>query len=390
MKKLNLLLLSVLAAATYSYGQYFQLSVGGGYAWPGLTNTTTVKGFQPLLSNSIADVNNVLDPANASVIDFVNSTSYGHFTGTDNTYSDTAGSKSTVHGSYASGANITIAASYRINPYISVGLNFNYLWGNTISSSQLYGNSVTATLGPNTMVTQKTHATGLSVMPSVTAFAAPARWKVKPYVRFSINLPLAGSVEHDIHVESPSALLNTTHLTSDLKVKTESQFSLGFNGGLGVMYQPIPLISIWGEVTGTYLNVAAKTSTLTEYVIDGRNLTTGATTHADRIAGTGQLPGIITALGGTNAPLTQYSRVIEYVNELNSESNTTDYGKQRDKTGAHNGQAGYVDESKNHQLQRPYAPFSNFGLSVGISINMSKKIFQDPLGKKAKAEAEKK
>lgn len=388
MKKLNLLSILLIGAICQSYGQYFSLQIGGGYGGPGITNTNTIKGFQPLVSNRISDVNNVLDPANASVIDFADFSSYGRHN-TDGSFTDTAGSKKLVHGSYGAGANLTVALTYRINPYIAVGLNFNYLWGNTITSTQLYGNSLSATLGDNTTIVEKTHASGLSVMPSVTAFAAKAKWKVKPYVRFSLTLPLAGGVIHDIHINSPSALLATTHLTSDLRVETESKFSLGFNGAVGVIYTPIPIISIWGEVTGTALNVAGKTSTLTEYVVDGTDNTSGAKTHADRIAGTGTLPALITALGGNNDPLTQYSRVIEYADEINTNSNTTDYGKARDKTGAHNGQAGYVDESKNHQLARQYAPFANFGFSIGISINMSKKIFQDPLGKKAKAEAEK-
>jgi hypothetical protein len=169
---------------------------------------------------------------------------------------------------------------------------------------------------------------------------------------------------------------------------------LGYTGALGLEYKPIPLIGIFAEVNGTSINVGAKSSTLTEYEIYGT--TSAGTTSANRINGTGNLPAEMVLLNGAgvisvnNNPLTQYSKVINYVDNLNSNSNTTDYGKQRANTTATasmSGQAGYVNESQPHQEQRIYAPFSNLGINIGITVCMSKKIFQDPLGKKAKAEA---
>jgi hypothetical protein len=387
MKKI--ILLSVfITSITAAFCQEFTFKIGGGYGWSGLTNTNPIAGFQPLLSNSPGDVQRVLDPANASIVNLANTTSYGNINPISQNYQDTAGSKSIVHGSYGRGWNFSVEAACRVNPYFAVGLGFTYLFGATTTASQLYGNSLSLTLGDNTTVTTSTRAYGLSMSPNITIYAAKKEWKVKPYVRVGLNIPMAGNVIDNIHINSPTALLNSTHLTSDLTVETQSKFSLGYTGAIGVEYKPIPLIGIFAEVNCTYINVAAKTSTLTNYVIDGTDLT-GATkpTHADRINGTGTLPALIIGLNGNNDPLTQYSRVIEYVDNLSASNNTTDYSKQRASASSGNsGKPGYVNENQNHQEQRIYAPFSNIGLSIGISICMSKKVFKDPLGKKAKAE----
>jgi hypothetical protein len=384
MRKINLALLLLFVTVYSSHAQYFTVKIGGGYAWSGLTKTNNIKGFQPLLSPDPNDVKKVLDPAYSTIVDFANSTSYGYIDG-NNKFVDTAGSRSVIHDSYGRGANFSAEVAYVFNPYIAIGLGVNYLFGATITSTQLYGNNFPATLGPNTLITESTRAYGLNLLPNVTIYGAKPQWKVKPYVRVGLAVPIAGNVVHDIHVHSPNALLNTAELNSDLRVETESKFSVGFNAALGVSVTPIPLISIFAEVTNTYLNVAAKASTLTKYTVDSRDLSTGETTSADRLKGTGKLPTLITALGGDNNPLTQYSRVIEFVDDLNTSSNTTDYGKQRDASGTHTNDPTYVNEKANHEQIRQFAPFSNIGINVGISFNLSKKIFKDPFGKKAAA-----
>lgn len=384
-----------LAAALFTFlnsgnAQEFNLKISGGYSWPGFTNTNTIAGFQPLLSNSIADAQAVLDPANASIVNLANSTAYGPVNPITGQYmGDTAGSKSLIHGSYGQGWNFSAEASCRISHVFAIGLQVSYLFGSTMTAQQLYGNNFSQTLGLNTTVTTYTRAYGLSLLPNVTIYVGRKKWKVQPYVKAALNLPVAGNLLDDIYVNSPNALAGTTKLSSQLSTQTQSKFSLGYAGSLGVSYAPIPLINIWAELSGSSLNVAAQTTTLTKYTIDGTT-TTGSTTHADRIAGTGALPSLLTVIGVTNTPLTEYSKVIEYVDNLNPGSNTTDYGNKRantPSTSANSGKPGYVNEGAAHQEQRVFAPFSNVGISIGITICMSKKIFQDPLGKKAKEKA---
>jgi hypothetical protein len=389
MKKIILFTVFIISF-TAVFCQEFTLKIGGGYAWPGLTNTNTIAGFQPLLSNNPGDVVKVLDPANATIVDLANSASYGPYNSISQTYGgDTAGSYSKVKGSYGEGWNFSVEAACRVNPYFAVGIGFSYLFGSTFTATQVYGSSLTQTLGPNTTVTTNTRAYGLSMSPNITVYAAKKNWKVKPYVRAGLNIPMAGNVIDNIHINSPSALFNTTHLESDLTVQTQAKFSIGYTGACGVEYRPIPLIGVFAEVNCTSINVAAQSSTLTQYTIEGTALAPGSpTVSANRITGAGTLPGVLGSIA-TNTPLTEYSRVIDYVDQLNTGSNTTNYGKQRATTTAESGTAGYVNENQPHQESRIYAPFSNLGIGIGVTICMSKQVFKDPLGKKAKADAAK-
>ena len=381
MKKLNLLALCTILVASQSYAQYFTLKIGGGYAWAGLTSTNTLKGFQPYISDDISQASKVLDPAYANILDMANSTNHGYNDiNNGNKYIDTSASKSIVHDSYGRGGNLSIAIGYRINPYISVDMGFNYLFGASTRSTQVHDDF--GLLGAGTTIKQATWSAGASMMPSVTVYGAKPGWKVVPYVRAGLTLPIAGKTVHEIDVNSPN-FLGAYLLTSSLRVETESQFSLGFNGAIGVQYTPVPLISIWAEINGNSLSVAAKTSTLTKYLVNSTRYSDNVSTSADRIAGTGNLPAALHAV--SNDPLTQYSRVIEFVNEVTTSSNTEQFGKVR--AGQTAGPTGTVNENANHQVARVFAPFTAFGFNVGISINMSKKIFQDPFGKKAKKKA---
>ena len=137
--------------------------------------------------------------------------------------------------------------------------------------------------------------------------------------------------------------------------------SLGFQGCVGVSYTPVPLLSIWGEVNGQYLFVKAKESTLTKYNLNGKDIAGNFST---------------------------YSLVTNFVDKLDNNSNSTELGvKTRDQTST---TQPHTDETKPRDALREVANLGSFGFSVGVTFNMSKKIFQDPLGKKAKATAEKK
>jgi len=367
MRKILLFSTCLLTLSLTSNAQFF-VKVGGGYAWPGLIKTSNIKGFQPLLSDDVAAASKVLDPAYASIIDMADITHKGSFNGA-NMYQDSFASTKSIHDSYGRGGNMSLGIGYRINPYVSVELDGSFLFGAKTTSTQNLDNL--STLGKGTQIITKTYASGVTLIPAVTLYGAKAEQKVVPYVRLGLVLPVAGKTTHVIDVNSPAAFFGTQNLSSELVVETQSTVSLGFQGGLGVSYNPLKFLSIWGEVNGIYLDVRGKTSTLTKYTIDATANSNGAKTHADRIAGTGDLPAILGAFGVKNDPLSTYSKVIEYADDVTSASNTEEFGLKRDPSKS--GTAGYVDESKNHIKQRLSAPFSNIGFNIGVTFWLSKK-----------------
>jgi hypothetical protein len=372
MKKLLLTGIVAVSFCSASFAQFY-IAAAGGYAWPGLIKTGTVKGFQPYLSDKIIEINKVLDPAYADIVDMADVTRRGGTFVVDGlgnqTYVDSFATYKKVKGSYGQGGNFTAGVGYKINKWIAVEIGLNYLWGKEISSTQNIDNFVT--LGRNTSIVTKTKSNGLSMMPSVVIYGAN-KSKFTPYIRLGIALPVYGKTVHDIEVASPEppVFLGYRNLVSNLRVETASTVSVGFQGALGISYEPLKFMNVFAEINGAALTVRAKEAVLTKYTIDAYDIALDKQTHADRIAGTGNLPGLLGSDPTLNKPLSNYSKVVEFVDAIDNTSNAQDFGKKRDVTKS--GQAGYVDESKNHQQQRVTAPLDAFGFNVGVRFLLSK------------------
>ena len=344
MKKITTLFIVFVLASQMGFSQYFTVKLGGGYAVPGIQQSTGVLTFQPGSST---------DPAYASIIPLMsyNTTSHDSL---KNRY------KSNVYDGYGHGGHFDFSFGYMINPYFGVQIDGAFLWGSTVTARQTFDDA--GVLGPNTTIVTKTHSTGLSLNPSLCFRAAKPTAKVAPYARVGLALPVFGAIYHTLDIDAPNSLLAANGAKAHIDVKTESTLSLGFQGSVGVAYTPVPLITIWGELNGQYLFVKAKQSTLTAY-----DLALNGGAPASLLQG-----------------LSTYSKVTNFVDKLDANSNSEDF-KTRNSTKS--GQPGYVDETKGHDELRQVANLGSFGFSVGVTFNMSKKIFKDPFGKKAKAEA---
>lgn len=354
MKKI---ILSAILATTFSsaYCQYFTMKLGGGYSVPGVQQSTGVLTFQP---------GEGTDPASSAIIPLVNYNTA--VVDSSHRY------KSNLYNGYGRGGHIDFSFGYMINPYFGVELDGAYLWGSTITGSQTYDDAL---LGSNATIITKTHSNGLSVNPSLIFRAAKPTAKVAPYARVGLALPISGAIYHTLNISSPD-FLNTPGESTNatINVKTTATVSLGMQGGVGVSYTPVPLISVWGELNGQYLFVKAKQSVVTEYIINIQGQS-----EQNMLTSSNQL--------NSGRPLNTYSTTVNFVDQLTTSSNTTAFGNQRANTAAtasKSGTPGYVNESAGQDELRQVANLGAFGFTIGVTINMSKKIFQDPLGKKKK------
>jgi hypothetical protein len=244
------------------------------------------------------------------------------------------------------------------------------LAGAKISSQMIYDDTAAAVppklvLGKSVVVNTQTSSAGFSLMPGFFIRAAKPDAKFAPTARFGLSIPFAGATYHDLEVDAPNAgtsdgVIDIPSSTS-IRVKTESTFSLGFNGGIGISYTPIPLIQIGAEVNGQYLFVRPQTSTIEKYLL------TISGVEEDKLSGTN--------------PLSVYSTQTEFVNKIDENSNTNKFGKGRNSTNDPNC-VNCVDESKPRQELRTSANFSTIGFNIAITFNLSKKIFANPTGKK--------
>ncbi len=331
------------------FAQYFTLRVGGGYAWPGITATQGVMG--PKVDPLSPDKDGLLPMSNMN---------------------DSIPSIQSVYGSYGKGMNLSLGFGYMINPYIGVELGVAYLKSAKITCDQTRQLSIQTGFGVppsfstvpyymNAHIT--TSAFGVSLMPSVILKGAKPGWKIYPYGHVGISMPIFGGLEHDITIDvDPNVFTEQPLLASSIygspyflgkqtkvKLKTEGTVSIGVNGGMGIAYNPIPLISIMAEVNGQYLVTRAKSSKITQWdseKADG--------TFESRLADRGV-----------------YRTQFNYVDKLTNTSNNEDYNSTTDKT-------------KPKDDIRPAGPFSNLGFNVAVCFNLSKEILKPFKEKKKK------
>ena len=178
-------------------------------------------------------------------------------------------------------------------------------------------------------------------------------WKVYPYTRVGITLPVAGgSTDHiAISQDAPgghfSQVLDTAPYflgrETAVTLKTQGSFSLGINGAIGVKYTPIPFFSVFLEVNGQYLTTNAKSAKITQWDATDDN---GKTTSL---------------IGERGVYRTQFT----FVSQLTGTSNNATYNPN------------HYNPNQPKQDLAPTAPFSNLGLNLGVTFNLSKQIIAD-------------
>jgi hypothetical protein len=315
---------------------YFTLRVAGGYAWPGIQTSEGIMG--PKIDPFSPEKDGLLPMANIS---------------------DTLPLYQPVKGSYGSGMNFTLGLGYMINPYIGFEMGLSVLKSKTYSCQQTRGLTTRLVEGPPPQYQAlgyyfmqaniSTSALGISLMPSLIIQGAKPGWKVYPYGRLGISLPIYGALEHKVSIDVDTVVLGLIkdepyylgkHV--DVKLKTEGTVSIGMNGALGVAYRPLPYLMVTAEMNGQYLVTRAKSSKITQWDTDGE----------DRIADRGV-----------------YRTEFNFVDKLDGSSNNADYNPNYDK-------------NKPKDDLRPTGPFSNIGFNVGIVVLLSKETLKKKEKKK--------
>lgn len=356
-KILSTILLAVLTSAIFAQ-KGFTLRLAGGYAWPGFIKSEGIMGPKV----------DPFTPYDDALVPMANTTRANN---------DTIRSYELVHGSYGTGMNFTLGLGYSLNQYVNFEMGMSFLKSATMSCTQNYQLVYFAYPGsppsydPHTLTAViKTNAFGVTLSPSVTIKGAKPGWKVYPYARVGISLPVYGALNHfiDIHISDdiyhstsngdtalvgilsrgPYFLGNNTKV----RLKTEGTVSIGVNGALGIAYNPLPYLSIFAEVNGQYLSTRAKSSKVVQWDADG----------VDKIPARGV-----------------YRTEFLFHDKLTNNSNN---GAYRVDDGDGDPTTVNYDPNKPKDDLRPSGPFSNLGFNVGVSFTLSKQT----LGKNKKDE----
>lgn len=319
----------------------FTLRVAGGYAGPGFIKSEQLMG--PKID--------AYHPEKDGLI----------FLADRNFFQDS--STKAVYGSYGQGMNFTLGLGYMFNNYIGFDMGVSYIHSAKSKAHERHEILVEVLPGLYNYtgryfdVDISTRAAELALMPSLVVRGAKPGWKVYPYGRLGITLPVYGGLMHDVNINLQEGLDSDTNLLNTLvkdpyflgketvvKLKTEGTVSIGFNGAIGVAYQPLPYMSVFLEMNGQYLVTRAKETKITQWDADG----------VSKLDERGK-----------------YRTEFVYTDELNKKSNNADFNEN-------------YDPDKPKDDFRPTGPFNYLGFNVGLVFTFSKETLKkDPAKKKA-------
>lgn len=306
----------------------FYIKLHGGYNWPGFQNNDVV--MAPNVSAQSTTSDGLVAMANMD---------------------DSLKSYRQVHHSYAAGANISFGVGYMVNRWFGVELGVHYLWNSKATSfvrSDMTSIGFAGQFLSADITTYSKH--GLSITP-LLVFVAPIKAsKFQPQAKIGLVLPVYGRVYHEVEINSPLSIPVDPFFVGNktsVVMNTESTFSIGITGAVGLRYTPIPFITVFADMTGQWLNIRAKKTEITKW--EAHDNATGNT--YDMINGDPNSPDY--SLRPT------YRKEFEYVDELNSTSNNAEYNSN-------------YDPNKPKQDARITAPASNIGFQIGIQFNLGK------------------
>lgn len=233
----------------------------------------------------------------------------GQVLGTENVIdgSSIVTSSKNIYGTLGNGVHVNLTPGYMLGDHFGLELGLNGFFGSKTTVSETEG-----PLGKST-ITQS--STQFRITPAL--FIKSGGEKISVYARAGLLLPLLGSVKADVSSNlNPSAEV-------DRESKTQGKVSLGYTGAVGLNVHFGKKFGIFAEVGANSLQVKSKTTKVTKYTV-----------------------------GGVDQLVTEYNKKVNYVDEINSSSNT----------GAN------ADPNKPQEQLRQIANFSSFFLQVGIKI----------------------
>jgi Outer membrane protein beta-barrel domain len=333
LKKLLVVLFALSVVTLRTQAQGFIVQWLGGYAWqPGSTQPMPAQLFnsQAPTVDAWSNLANVNDATN---------------------------SYKAVNNSYGHGFNINMLVGYMINPYVGFGLGISYQKSAVISATQvrdLYLNNdslnVPQATGGYISSAITTQSQNLTLSPSLILTYNKPKYKFYPYLRAGLTLPVFTVIEQhvDMTLQGAGAYYAAPDFLGSVTstgLETYTNFSMGFNGALGVGYKPYPFLHLFLEINAQYLNMKGDFSQVTEWTADGQDFNYNGNYYGINGRGT-------------------YRSVFEYVKTLNGSSNNAAYNNN------------YNTNNAKQEIS-PNFPFSYIGFNFGVQLILNKKIFKD-------------
>ena len=211
-----------------------------------------------------------------------------------------------IYGSYGQGFNTTLKAGFMFNDNMGVELGVSYLFG------------ATQTKDDHKDYLEEAKSNGLRLIPSLV-------YKLDNgfYGRFGVIVPVMGSTV----ITAVDDDFMGMGIKKETEMETHGSFSIGFAGAIGYEYALSDNLNLFGEVEYIGMSIKSGSATFTKYDVGGKD-----------------------QLGAMTTSQKEYTFLDEVDNSSDNTPSNPNY-----------------DASKATVTMRQKAPFSSFGLNIGVT-----------------------
>jgi len=212
-----------------------------------------------------------------------------------------------IYGSYGQGFNTTLKLGYMFNDNMGVELGVSYLFG------------AAQTKDDHKDYLETAKSNGLRLMPQLV-------YKLDNgfYGRFGVILPVMGKT---VITETDDDFMSLG-IKKETEMETHGSFSIGFAGAIGYNYELSDNMNLFGEIEYIGLSIKSGSAKYTKYEVGGKD----------------QLPNLKTG-----------QKEFTFLDEVDDSSDNTFSNPK-------------WDPNKASVMLRQKAPFSSFGLNIGITM----------------------
>lgn len=171
------------------------------------------------------------------------------------------GSNTNIYGTYGAGLNLGLTPGYMLGEHFGMEIGFNYFLGTEVMDGRVTNNG-----GEYKSYTKSNQ---FRILPNLVVTSGGDNMSV--YAKAGLVLPVTGTTFSRAE-DTGSGELGVPTMAATFKAETKGQFSLGYSGAIGGQYNLSESLSLFAELSGTYLRIKGKTTSYTEYTVAGQDV----------------------------------------------------------------------------------------------------------------------
>lgn len=175
--------------------------------------------------------------------------------------SDGTEKESNIYGSLGAGFNSSVNVGYMFGDHFGMDLGVNYFIGSKTTINEV--------ISPTGELNAFSKSNQLRLIPS---FVMTTGGEFALYTRAGFIFPVIGTT----FTESSS---DFSGIQTDQHFESKGTFSIGYHGAFGAKYALNEHLSLFAEISGAYLRIKSKSTSMTKNSVNGVDFLSGMTTY---------------------------------------------------------------------------------------------------------------